>query len=68
MGAVPMSTPEMTGGPAVDPQPVAGPLTRAAIFLVVALNPGDDSRVRRPLALRRSRRAGSRGGVPRPGW
>ena len=45
MGAVPMSTPEMTGGPAVEPQPVAGPLTRAAIFLVVALNPGDDSRL-----------------------
>ena len=45
MGAVPMSTPEMTGSPAVDPQPVAGPLTRAAIFLVVALNPGDDSRL-----------------------
>ena len=35
----------MTGGPAVEPQPVAGPLTRAAIFLVVALNPGDDSRL-----------------------
>jgi putative iron-dependent peroxidase len=30
--------------PAVVSQPVAGPLTRAAIFLVVALNPGDANR------------------------
>jgi putative iron-dependent peroxidase len=27
-----------------DPQPVAAPLTRAAIFLVVTVNPGNDSR------------------------
>jgi len=30
--------------PAVVSQPVAGPLTRAAIFLVVTLNPGDANR------------------------
>ena len=39
-----MTTPEMASGPAAVPQPVAAPLTGAAIFLVVALNPGDDSR------------------------
>jgi putative iron-dependent peroxidase len=40
----PMTTPGAASGPAAVPQPVAAPLTRAAIFLVVALNPGDDNR------------------------
>jgi putative iron-dependent peroxidase len=44
MRLAPMTTPEMASGPAAVPQPVAAPLTGAAIFLVVALNPGDDSR------------------------
>jgi porphyrinogen peroxidase len=44
MGFEPMTTQETASGPAAVSQPVAGPLTRAAIFLVVALNPGDDSR------------------------
>jgi porphyrinogen peroxidase len=45
MGFEPMTTQETASGPAAVSQPVAGPLTRAAIFLVVALNPGDDSRL-----------------------
>ena len=44
MGREPMTTPEMASAPAAVPQSVATPLTNAAIFLVVALNPGDDSR------------------------
>ena len=32
------------GGLAAQAQPVAGPLTRAAIFLVATLNPGFDNR------------------------
>jgi len=43
-GANPMSTPQAPGGSPVLAQPVATPLTRAAIFLVAALNPGADSR------------------------
>ena len=39
-----MSTPQAPGGSPVLAQPVATPLTRAAIFLVAALNPGADSR------------------------
>ncbi|MGA8492234.1 MAG: Dyp-type peroxidase [Terriglobales bacterium] len=37
----PMSAPQAVAG---LPQPVAAPLTRAAIFLVATLNPGDDNR------------------------
>jgi porphyrinogen peroxidase len=44
MRFAPMTTPEMARAPAAVPQSVATPLTNAAIFLVVALNPGDDSR------------------------
>src|SRR5437879_7322446 len=33
-------TPRASGGPSAIPQPVATPLTRAAIFLVVTINPG----------------------------
>jgi putative iron-dependent peroxidase len=36
----PMSAPEMGPGPRPVAQPVAAPLTRAAIFLVATLNPG----------------------------
>jgi putative iron-dependent peroxidase len=41
----PMTTPETSASMPVLPQPVAAPLTRAAIFLVVSLNPGVDNRV-----------------------
>jgi len=44
MGFEPMTTPGAASSPSVLPQPVAAPLTRAAIFLVLALNPGDDNR------------------------
>jgi porphyrinogen peroxidase len=33
------------GAPTAIPQPVSAPLTRAAIFLVVAINPGPENRV-----------------------
>jgi putative iron-dependent peroxidase len=39
-----MSAPEATDGAAVLAQPVDAPLTRAAIFLVVTLNPGSENR------------------------
>jgi porphyrinogen peroxidase len=39
-----MDAPEVTSGLRAIPQPVAAPLTRAAIFLVVTLNPGLNSR------------------------
>jgi putative iron-dependent peroxidase len=39
-----MSAPDAVRGPRAVAQPVAAPLTRAAIFLVVTLNPGIDSR------------------------
>jgi putative iron-dependent peroxidase len=38
-----MITPGAAGSSSAIPQPVAAPLTRAAIFLVVTINPGDDS-------------------------
>jgi porphyrinogen peroxidase len=44
MKADPMTAPAPEGGSRVVAQPVAAPLTRAAIFLVVALNPGSNSR------------------------
>jgi len=37
-----MTTPEAASGSSAVPQPVAAPLTRAAIFLVVTINPGAD--------------------------
>ena len=40
----PRSAPEAAGGMHVVTQPVAAPLTRAAIFLVATLNPGPDNR------------------------
>ncbi len=39
-----MTTPETDDGSSIVPQPVAQPLTRAAIFLVVAINAGASSR------------------------
>jgi hypothetical protein len=38
-----MPASDLSNGPRVVPQPVAAPLTRAAIFLVVTLKPGRDS-------------------------
>src|SRR5580692_1624240 len=43
MGPDPMSAPEAAVGLPVQAQPVAVPLTRAAIFLVVTLNPGPEN-------------------------
>src|SRR5271154_1956366 len=40
----PMSPPELGRGPRAVSQPVDAPLTRAAIFLVVTVNPGFDNR------------------------
>jgi putative iron-dependent peroxidase len=36
-----MATPAVAGAPAPSRQPIPAPLTRAAIFLVVTINPGD---------------------------
>jgi putative iron-dependent peroxidase len=44
MKSDPMSAPEAGSGLRAVAQPVAAPLTRAAMFLVVALNPGFDNR------------------------
>jgi putative iron-dependent peroxidase len=44
MESDPSSAPEAGGGMRVVAQPVAAPLTRAAIFLVATLNPGPDNR------------------------
>jgi putative iron-dependent peroxidase len=44
MKSEPISAPESSGGLRVVAQPVAAPLTRAAIFLVLTLNPGSDNR------------------------
>jgi putative iron-dependent peroxidase len=44
MNSSPMSAPEAAGGLPVVSQPVDAPLTRAAIFLVVSINPGAESR------------------------
>jgi putative iron-dependent peroxidase len=43
MASDPISAPVAPGSPAGIAQPVAAPLARAAIFLVVTLNPGPDS-------------------------
>jgi porphyrinogen peroxidase len=40
----PISAPNVASGLPADPQPVAAPLTRAAIFLVATINPGAESR------------------------
>src|SRR5271163_3182274 len=40
----PMRAPQAAGSLPAESQPVAAPLTRAAIFLVVTLNPGVESR------------------------
>jgi hypothetical protein len=40
----PLATPGAAGGLRVVSQPVSAPLTRAAIFLVVTINPGADNR------------------------
>jgi porphyrinogen peroxidase len=45
MKADPMCAPEAGRGRRAVSQPVAAPLTRAAIFLVVTVNPGIDNRV-----------------------
>src|SRR5712692_1203798 len=39
-----MTTPKVADGPRAVPQPVLTPLTRAAIFLVVTVTPGPESR------------------------
>jgi porphyrinogen peroxidase len=44
MESDPMTTPREAGGLSPIPQPVNAPLTRAAIFLVVTVNPGADNR------------------------
>ena len=43
MEAYPMTTPGAAGSSSTIPQPVSAPLTRAAIFLVVTINPGTDN-------------------------
>jgi porphyrinogen peroxidase len=40
----PMTAPDAAGDVRIAPQPVSAPLTRAAIFLVVTINPGPDNR------------------------
>ena len=40
----PLSAPEPAGGARAVPQPVSAPLSRAAIFLIVTVNPGADNR------------------------
>ena len=53
---------ETTSEPdAVVAQPVSAPLTRAAIFLVVTINPGDGQCRGRAIVLRRLRGLGSGG-------
>jgi porphyrinogen peroxidase len=44
MESSPMTAPEAAGGSRAVSQPVAAPLTRAAIFLIVTVNPGSDNR------------------------
>jgi porphyrinogen peroxidase len=39
-----MTAPEATVEPGAVPQPVSAPLTRAAVFLVVTINPGPENR------------------------
>ena len=63
----PMSAPK--AGVSLRPvaQPVAAPLTRAAIFLVVTIKPGSDNRSCRAVLLRGYRGAVARRGISRPG-
>ena len=63
----PVSAPQPVGSLPALAQPVAASLTRAAIFLVVTLNPGADNRATAALVLRRSLRAAARGGISRFG-
>src|SRR5262245_21146366 len=44
MESDPLAAPVAAGGARAVPQPVAAPLSRAAIFLVVTINPGPDHR------------------------
>jgi putative iron-dependent peroxidase len=44
MESDPMTAPEAASGSRAVSQPVAAPLTRAAIFLIVTVNPGSDNR------------------------
>jgi porphyrinogen peroxidase len=44
MASNPANLPEASAGAASVSQPVSAPLTRAAIFLVVTINPGDENR------------------------
>jgi putative iron-dependent peroxidase len=44
MASNPVNSPEASAGAAGVSQPVSAPLTRAAIFLVVTINPGDENR------------------------
>jgi porphyrinogen peroxidase len=44
MASNPANIPEASAGAASDSQPVSAPLTRAALFLVVTVNPGDENR------------------------
>ena len=48
------------------PQPVSAPLTRAAIFLVVTINPGPDQSRGRSIVLRRPSGIVPRRGISRP--
>ena len=66
MESDPNSAPEAAGGLRAVAQPVAAPLTRAAIFLVVTLKPGSEQSHDRSVVLRRPRRAVARGGISRP--
>jgi putative iron-dependent peroxidase len=45
MSSTAVEAPGMPGGPGAMPQPVTAPLTRAAIFLVVTVNPGRENEV-----------------------
>jgi porphyrinogen peroxidase len=44
MESDPMTVPQASGGSRAVSQPVVAPLTRAAIFLIVTVNPGSDNR------------------------
>ena len=56
----------MSADAAVESQPVVAPLTRAAIFLVATVNPGDDSRAAVRAFCGDLAALVPRGGIPRP--
>ena len=60
-----MSAPEAAGGVRAVAQPVSAPLTRAAIFLVVTVNPGADNRAAVRSFCGDLAGAGARGGISR---